>query len=40
MLIRQITRTEDLRDRAVKLAIGEIITREVSRGINEETKSK
>jgi len=34
MPARQITRTEDLRNKAVKLAIDEIITREVNRGIN------
>ena len=38
MLMRQITRAEKLRSRVVKLAIDEVITREVNRGISEETK--
>ena len=38
MLTCQITRVEGLRSRAVKLAIDEVITQEVSRGISEETK--
>ena len=39
MLIRQITRAEGLRNKVVKLAIDEVITREVGRSISEETKN-
>jgi len=38
MLMRQITRAEGLRNKVIKLAIDEVITREVSRGISEKTK--
>lgn len=39
VLMCQITRAEGLRIRAVKLSIDEVITREISRGIGDETKN-